>query len=271
MVSQTRRCPRLPAAVGSRVVVLALAAAACRSLEAQEKLSHARWDRILKACVTEAGWVDYPRIRKEFAGELKAYLEELGRVELASLGDQNARKAFWINAYNAVCVQAILDQNLPAEVPRAKVFGANIFTEAKHKVAGKTRSLDDIEHGILRREFKDNRIHAAIVCAASSCPRLRAEVYDPARLDEQLDDQCRSWINVQKNKKDERKNYLDQEKKVMYVSKIFDWFGEDFGGDEAGVLAFVKRFADEPTRAFLEKNKVRVRYLTYDWSLNKQG
>ena len=261
------------------LVRIGVAAAACLALTGpiaaqagvRTSPTHARWDKILKASVTEAGWVDYARIRKEFAAELQAYLEEISSVELGLFKEVNVRKAFWINAYNALCVQQILDNDLPAEVPRAKVFGTNIFTEAKRKVAGKVRSLDDIEHRILRVEFKDNRIHAAIVCAASSCPRLRPEAFDPMRLDQQLDEECRSWINVEKNKKGERKNFLDQEKKVLQVSKIFDWFNEDFGGSEAGVLEFVKRFADEPTRTFLEKNKVRVRYLTYDWSLNKQG
>ncbi len=230
-----------------------------------------RWDRLLKADVTEDGWVDYEAIRSKSSADLKAIIHELGSVDVDRLGTVNERKAFWINAYNALTIQKLIDSDLPDEVPHASFFGKNIFKERTYRVAGKIRSLDDIEHGILRKKFRDNRIHAALVCGASSCPRLRLEAYTGAELDRQLDEEARRWVQVGKNKKGERKNYLDRKRGIYYVSKIFDWFEEDFGDSSEGVLKFLRRYASERDRRFMERNRVKVRYLTYDWSINSKA
>jgi hypothetical protein len=235
------------------------------------KFSHERWDKLLKTYVTKEGWVDYARLQRESAAELRAYLKDLAGAKVADWKDRNEVKAFWINAYNAVCVQTLLDKKLPASVPKAAVFGTNIFTEVTYEVAGKKRSLDEIEHKILRPTFRDNRIHAAVVCGASSCPRLRPEAYAGDKLDIELDEECRSWINVETNKKGERKNYLDRGRKVFYVSKIFDWYEEDFGDSDEGILKFVQTHLNAEDLDFVKKNPgVRVKFLAYDWNLNKQ-
>jgi hypothetical protein len=231
---------------------------------------HSLWDRLLKATVTPEGWVDYEALRGPFAVDLKRYLDALAAADLAALVNDNEKKAFWINAYNAVCIQKLIDHNLPAEVPNAFFFGTNIFKEEDVRVAGKRRSLDEIEHRTLRKQWKDNRIHAAVVCGASSCPRLRPEAYDPGRLDAQLDEECRSWIQSEQTLKGERKVALDRQSQIWRVSKIFDWYQEDFGGSDAGVLEFVLRFASEEDREFASKNKVRLRYVAYDWRLNRK-
>ncbi len=236
-----------------------------------EEFDHSRWDKILKETVTDDGWVDYKALSGQWSRELKTYLAALAAVDVRSLGSAAEEKAFWINAYNAVCAQTLVDADLPKVVPNAALFGKNIFKEKNYKIAGKIRTLNEIEHEILRKKFDDNRIHAALVCGASSCPRLRPEAYTGAQLDAQLDEECRRWIRAGLTKSRQRKNHLDRERKTMYVSKIFDWFEEDFGDSDAGVLAFVRRFATDDDRAFLEKNRVRVRYLKYDWSLNSQA
>lgn len=229
---------------------------------------HSLFDRILHENVTPEGWVDYRNIRDRRLADLDRYLGLLARADVKKLASENERKAFWINAYNAVCIRTLIAHDLPASVPKALFFGANIFKERTYRIAGKVRSLDDIEHGILRKRFKDNRVHAAVVCGASSCPRLRPEAYTGAAIDRQLDEECRRWIQKGRTKEGKRKNYLDRSRKIFYASKIFDWFQEDFGDSDAGVLAFVKRFASDEDRAFLEKNRVRVRYLPYSWKLN---
>ncbi len=238
--------------------------------EKGQSFLHARWDGLLRKYVTEEGWVDYRRLRREGATELKSYLEQLARTNVAKLGNRDVQKAFWINAYNAICVQTLIDQKLPAEVPHAFFFGTNIFKLRTYQVAGKIRSLDDIEHGILRKKFKDQRIHAVVVCGASSCPRLRPEAYTGSKLNQQMDDEARRWISVGTDKSGKRKNYLDQRRKVFYASKIFDWYMEDFEDSEAGVKKFIQRFATPETRQFMARNKVRVTYLGYDWRLNKK-
>ncbi len=234
------------------------------------RFDHGRWDRLLARHVTREGWVDYAGLRRRDAKELQAYLDELARADIEDLRDDDERKAFWINAYNAVCVRKLLDNDIPKSVPKALFFGTNIFEERTYTIAGEKRSLDDIEHGILRPKFRDNRVHAVLVCGASSCPRLRTEAYVGRKLDAQLDEECRSWINDEKTLDGERKNFLDRRRATFHGSKIFSWYKEDFGGTDAGVLEFVKRFIDASDREFIEKNDVRVKFLDYDWTLNRQ-
>ncbi len=255
----------------SLLVLACLSTFAAGTTLRSEHFDHSGWNRVLKATVTDDGWIDYEAIRNKFSRDLKAYLDSIGKASAEELKTDAERKAFWINAYNALCVQTLIDSGLPEEVPHAAFFGQNIFTEQTYRIAGKIRSLEDIEHGILRKEFKDNRVHAAIVCGASSCPRLRPEAYTADDIDRQLDEEARRWVQVGKTKEGERKNYLDRRKAVFYASKIFDWFGEDFGGSDAGVLSFVKRYASDSDREFLETNRVRLKYLTYSWRLNSQS
>lgn len=230
---------------------------------------HARWDRWLKKYVSAAGWVDYTALQKNGLPELDAYLQELAATRLSDLGNPKEEMAFWINAYNTVCIRTLVDHKLPKEVPNTVFFGANIFKEERYEIVGKVRTLDEIEHEILRVKFKDNRVHAAVVCGASSCPRLRPEAYTGDQLDAQLDEEARYWISVGKDLSGKRKNYLDRSGKTFYASKIFSWFQEDFGDSDAGVLQFIKRFATVEDRAFLNQNRVRLRFLDYDWALNR--
>ncbi len=233
--------------------------------------SHDAFDKILKRYVSEDGWVDYEGLKRGGAADLRAYLASLEDVDVSALGTKE-QIAFWINAYNAVCIQLLLDKKLPGEVPRRSFLGVgtNLFKIEKYRVAGKVRSLDNIEHGNLRKRFTDNRIHAAVVCGASSCPRLRPEAFTGERLDTQLDEECRRWINVGLTKKGKRKNELDRGRKVFRASKIFSWYKDDFGGSNKGVLNFIGRYADPETKAFLEREKVSVTFVDYDWSLNKR-
>lgn len=233
------------------------------------RLDHGDLDRVLRAAVNEAGWVDYGKIRRSHAEAFERYLGLLGAADLAQLTAPGERMAFWINAYNALCLRLLLDHGLPDEVPHAHLFGKNIFRERTYRVAGKVRSLDDIEHGILRQEFSDPRVHAAIVCGASSCPRLRPEAFVGARLEEQLDDECRRWVRSGRTLSGERKNHFDAETRTLFLSKIFSWFEEDFGG-EAGVRRFVARFGDPALQAPVREQKITIRYLPYDWSLNRR-
>jgi len=257
------------------LLIFSIALASARpSGRAQEKASetpdsYARWDAILRATVSEDGWVDYAAIRESHAAELGAFIREIGDLRLEGM-DRKAQMAFWINAYNAVCIKKILDHDLPDEVPHASFFGTNIFTEETYRVAGRVRSLDQIEHEILRKRFKDNRVHAALVCAASSCPRLRNEAYRGPKLDQQLDEECRRWIQVGRDKRGRRKNHLDRKENVLHVSKIFDWYEEDFGDSDEGIRKFVARFSNQEDATFISRHDPEIEFLPYDWHLNRK-
>lgn len=264
---QKMKKSRLRLIVSGVITVWALTA----DLFAQSGTEHSVWDRLLKATVNEAGWVDYEEIQQSWGNSLKTYITFLGITDIHNLPTDDARKAFWINAYNALTIQILLDEGLPEEVPHAAFFGNNIFKQQTYLVAGKVRSLDEIEHQILRKQYHDARIHAALVCGASSCPRLRPEAYTADRLDAQLDEESRIWIQTGRNKQGRRKNVLNRADKVYRLSKIFKWFQEDFmGGRRGDVLDFLLKYADNDTVDFVRKNHVTIRYLDYDWSLNSQ-
>jgi len=223
----------------------------------------ARADDSLYAALLEryvhAGVVDYAGLKAD-ESRLDAYLAELEHTDAAALGLED-RKAFYINAYNAWTLKLILT-GWPG-VKSIKDLGglfSGPWSRELVRIEGKVLTLDEVEHGILRKPpFTDPRIHFAVNCASKSCPPLRSEPYDGARLDEQLDDATREFINAPGN------TVVDGE--LVWVSKIFDWYGEDFGD---APLNFVRRYARGGLMEQLDAlgDQARVRFLDYDWSLN---
>lgn len=127
----------------------------------------------------------------------------------------------------------------------------------------KKYSLDDIEHEILRM-LDEPRIHLAIVCGSVGCPRLRSEAYTPAALESQLADNARDFFSRSRNLK------VDSERRVLHVSSILDWFGEDFGDTPQEGLAELAEYLPEDAAEIARQKGLSIRYLDYDWNLNKQ-
>lgn len=235
---------------------------------AAKSFDHAALDALLKKHV-KGDRVDYAALQGD-RKELDAYVERLAALPKADL-DAMARDeqfAFWIDAYNAITLQTIV-AHYPIKVgfklnPHPKnsirqIDGA--WTDA-HVVASQKVSLDDIENKILRPTFKDPRVHAAINCASRGCPPLRAEAFTGAQLQTQLDD------NMKKFLADGVRNVFDTKEKELRVSKIFDWFKDDFGGKD-GVFDFLKKHAPAEQAAFLATLKAKdVDFTDYDWTLN---
>lgn len=246
-------------------ILLALLAAAPRPARADATpaptaFDHSVWTELLQTYVDEDGMVAYRRLEAEAKARRAAYLNRLAEFD-PSLLPPKERMAFWLNAYNAAVVNGILAGQSPEGVLSRKRF----FGWYTIRIAGRDRTLDEIENAILRKEFHDPRIHMALVCGASSCPRLRREAYVGARLDEQLDDQARWFVN------DPRRNRIDPVIDQLELSSIFKWFAADFDG-ELGVREFVARYASWPDQAALaRRTAVPVRYLDYDWTLNAQS
>ncbi len=153
-----------------------------------------------------------------------------------------------------------------------------VWAKITFKVMGKYYTLEQIEHKILRKEFKEPRIHMAMVCAAIGCPPLRNEPYTGKKVDRQLDDQSKRFLT------DPNKFSFDRGKRMLHISPIFKWFGSDFvktkakkkpfiqySNKEAAILEFVRKYLAKD-HAFLDPSKkaVRIKYLDYDWSLNEQ-
>lgn len=236
-----------------------------------ETVDHARFDRVLSEYVDPAGFVDYARLETHADSVLRPYLQQLAETDPAAL-DREARLAFWINAYNAYTIKLILD-HYPVESINDIKPGAgptipkvnSPFKLDVGEVAGEVRTLDEIEHGIIRERFDEPRIHFALVCAAVSCPRLRREAYTGNRLEAQLDDQARAFL------RDTDKNLVPAGEKTVALSRIFKWFDEDFGGSSAAIQRFIAPYFDGNVRTKLEQARYDVSFREYDWSLNDQN
>ena len=204
--------------------------------------------------------VDYPGLARE--PEWRRLVEQLAGDEPGSM-DENERMAFWLNAYNVLAIDLVV-RNQPLDSIRdiGSLFSP-VWKRTAGRAAGRAVTLHEIEHEILR-PLGDPRIHAAIVCASTSCPSLRRDPYRSAQLDDQLDDALRRFLA------DPRKgSRLEASAGVLRLSKIFDWFAEDFesGGGVIGTLA---PYLPESTRRWLEASETppTLRYFDYDWSLN---
>jgi hypothetical protein len=220
-----------------------------------------RWNRQLHEYVDGDGRVAYRDWMRQDRDSLEAVIRNLGGAAPDTWPEKD-QLAFWINAYNAGTVWAVF-QGRSAESLLGRV---RLFRFWTLRVAGEDRTLDEIEHDILRRRFTEPRIHFAIVCASTSCPPLRNEAYVAGRLDAQLDDQARRFIN------DAERNRIDRQASVVHLSKIFDWFEEDFTR-QGSLLDYVARFVDDRrTAAWLRDGAPGADrdHLDYDWTLNAQ-
>ncbi len=223
---------------------------------APERVSHQTWDQIVQAHVRD-GQVDYPAIQAN--GTLDGYVRELNRIDPTSLPRRQDQLAFWINAYNAFAVKGILDHYSP----RTLWGRYRYFIGREYQVGGTTINLYDLERQVLIEQFQEPRMHFAIVCASTSCPKLQPWAYEPDRLDHQLDQVAREFIN------DPTRNRFDRQHNVALLSKIFEWFETDFADAAGSVLAYIARYVDDPNLAKeLMQSNYRIEYLEYDWSLN---
>lgn len=233
-----------------------------------QTLDAAAWGRVLARYVDARGYVDYAGVKRDRA--LAPVLASLAAARPDALPPPE-QIAFWLNAYNAgaialvaehypvVSIQRITPSGFPVAIPGT---AQSPFKVRFLDVGGARRTLDEIEHEILRRRFREPRIHAALVCAAVSCPPLRREPYTGARLGAQLDDQMRVWLN------DRTKNRIPDTRDRIALSAIFDWFRDDFGGSDAAVQRFLAPYASGDVAARLTRGAYRVRHLPYDWRLN---
>jgi len=172
------------------------------------------------------------------------------------------RKAFWINAYNILCINVVL-RGYPVEsINDLGGLLQSVWKKPAGLAAGEEYTLDEIEHAILRK-MGDPLIHGGIVCASVSCPDLRAEAYRSKDLSAQLEEQMRRWLANPK-----KGAALDKDGKTLRLSKIFDWFGDDFtqGGHQTVVAAIAPYLPPEIAEKM--KDSGRVDYFDYDWSLN---
>ena len=247
------------------VCVAILILAGCSSLPrtfqptmplAPETFSHSMFDAVLTAHVQD-GKVNYPTVKRD--PYFKGYLVQLNRVDPNALSTRNDRFAFWINAYNAFAIKGIVD----GLSPNSFLGRYHYFISQKYMVGGAVINLYDLEKRLLIPDFQDPRVHFAIVCASQSCPTLNSRAYRAEDLDQQLEGAARAFIN------DTQKNWFDRDKKIAHLSKIFDWFAEDFERDAGSLVGYVQQYLDDSNLVKdLERVPYQVEFLEYDWGLN---
>lgn len=241
--------------------------------------AHAAWTELLRAHVKihaggNASAVDYAAMAKA-RPRLKAYLDELSAVGEGEYAQWNKARqlGFLINAYNAYTVELILTRY--PDLASIKDLGSFLQSPWKKRffnLLGKERSLDEIEHGMIRAPgaFDDPRIHVAVVCASIGCPMLRAEAYVAERLDDQLEDGMRRFLA------DPTRNRFDESDGRLRVSKIFDWYDADFQRGHKGIdslktlfARYARQLSTSPEgRARVAAGDYKIEHLEYDWRLN---
>ncbi len=245
------------------------------------------YNEILKQFVDADGLVDYERLKRDRAG-LDRYAGYLARLDRGTYdGYTDSEKiALWLNAYNAFTLVAVIDHYpiKPSVVkslsnPRESIRHIpGVWDELEFTVMGEPVTLNHIEHGILRKDFSEPRIHMALVCASIGCPPLRGEVFTGEALNGQLSAETRRFLSIERNFR------IDRERGVVYLSSIFDWFADDFEDFGKAVtfghshdrkhraaLGFVMSYVGEDDRLYIMKDRYDVAYLPYDWALNVQS
>ena len=234
------------------------------------------YDRLLRTYVNDQGWVDYAGLAREQTA-LNRFLEQLASVSPKEFKDESERLALWINAYNAYTLRDALDTVYGKHQSVRQVRG--FFNGRKHAVAGEQLTLDDIEKR--GRDLRDPRMHFAIVCASTSCPKLQRFAYTEKALDRQLDQAAREFLADPK-----RGLRFDREHNKLFVSPIFEWYAGDFTGASSGagsfwarakatmsgneLLDFIAKYGPAEVAKAIRETPPAVHYFSYDWSLNSQ-
>lgn len=221
------------------------------------------WDALLKKYVDDVGRVDYMALKSNFAD--MAALEKVYAGVAASspkrapdsYPTKAAREAYYIDAYN-VCVW----KNVLNRLPKLKSVDdekLSFFVFTKCVLGGEEINLKNLESDIVRPQFKDARVHMALNCASAACPELPREAFTPAKLDDQLDREVRKFVAQKRNVE------YDPAKNTLKLSKIFDWYKDDFGKDNVKVITWINQYrapgAQLPTSA-------KIDYRDYGWQLN---
>jgi len=223
------------------------------SIQAFALDAHQIWNRLLKSNVNEIGVVNYQGFAKNQA-QLESYLQLLSENTPDDTWSKQEAMAYWINAYNAFTVKLIL-RYYPIE-SIMKINHGKAWDLEFIELGGKSYTLNQIEHEILRPTYQDPRIHFAVNCASFSCPILLNEAFTAENLEKLLDQQARHFIN------NPDKNTITADK--LELSKLFKWYAEDFTKD-GSLIEFLNQYSTTPINS-----TAKVTYKEYDWSLNNQ-
>ncbi len=234
--------------------------------EATGRIDHAPWAAFLDRHVIDrpdaVNLVDYGEVAQTDRDRLRRYLDSMAAVRIDAY-PRPEQFAYWVNLYNALTVDIVL-AHWPVDSIRDIDISPGWFADGPWgkkviEVMGEPLTLDDIEHRILRPIWRDPRVHYAVNCASIGCPDLQPVPFRGDRLDGQLDAVAGAYVNHPRG--------AEVRGGRLVVSSIYEWFKADFGGDDAGVIAHLKRYATPELRARLATVD-RIADDRYDWSIN---
>ncbi len=248
-------------------VAVSMILAAVLNLSAVAQDLHGPFDAILAEYLEQTAdgvnRFDYAALRANPSDRaaLNAYVAALEAAAPSRLGEE-AQFAYWANLYNAVTVKLIVDEAPERSIRqiRPHPFAIGPWGVERVSVEGESLSLDDIEHAIMRARFEAAMVHYAVNCASIGCPNLKPTAWRAATLDADLDAAARAYINHPRG--------VTPVEGGLKVSRIYHWFREDFGGDEAGVIAHLLDFAEPELAVHIRANR-DIRGHQYDWALNR--
>ena len=260
------------------IVFAGLSAAGARAAELDQYFStndpkatmtvdHAAWQDILKRYVVASGdgvnRFGYGQVSAADKAALKTYLAALQRVKVTGLS-ANEQRAYWINLYNALTIEVVVGR-YPVKTIKDISLGGSFFASGPWKkelvtVEGRKLSLDNIEHDILRKVWRDPRVHYAVNCASIGCPNLMATAFTVAELDEMLTQGARDYINHPRG--------VRVSGSKLYLSRIYSWYREDFGATDAELIRHLSTYAAPALKKQLGGIETIAGY-DYDWSLNE--
>lgn len=243
----------------------------------------ADYAKVLDQYVDDNGLVNYAAL-KAARQPLDAFVASLASLDRATYDSwkDTGKLAFWLNAYNALVLRTVID-NYPIQPQKGRTSYPDnsvqqipgVWDGKPYTVMGRKVTLNGIENDVIRAQFKEPRVHMALVCGAMSCPRLRREPYRGDALDRQLDDQARIFLT------DLRNFFIDRPNSEVWVSSIFQWYVDDFApgalkkmdlsaARKKAVLDFIAHYLDPKDADYLRTGTYTLQYFDYDWSLNVQ-
>lgn len=209
------------------------------------------YDAVLRDVVRDGG-VDYRLLRDRHLDTLERYLAAVAGADVGRLSREQ-RLSLYVNVYNATVLHEVARRLEPGY--RVSQDDFRLFHEPLVRVGGRSLTLDELENEVIRREFGDPRVHAALVCASRSCPALGPRAYRAESLDAALEAAMLSFLN------DPQRNRVRVAQRRLELSRIFDWYAEDFGG-KAALAGWVDPYVEGDVSQF------EVAFLDYSWEPN---
>jgi hypothetical protein len=224
------------------------------------RFDHAALDGLLRRYVDDAGFVDYAGLASE-KQTLDHYLDALGQADVENLG-RDERLALLLNAYNAFTLRLILDHRPLGSI--REIPEEHRWDDVRWVLGGKRYSLNQIEHELIRPNFREPRVHFALVCAAVGCPPLRREAYTADRLEAQLEAQA---VYVHTSPRWLR---YEDDADTAYLTRLYDWYAGDFQQVAGSILAYAARYVPALNARIEAGRPPRVEHLDYEWALNSK-